>query len=238
MKTFEHDNFDAIELKTQTVDGKRHYVTPSGEKYPSVTTVLSILSRDAIIAWRKRVGNEEANRISTTASRRGTKFHKLCEQYINNELDESFKGCMPEEKAMFKNVQSFIDNKIGRIIAQEVALYSDKLKFAGRVDLVAQWDGEYSIIDFKTSKKVKTNEQVIPYKQQICAYAVCFEEMYGIKINNGIILMSAYNASDMLAPRTNMWQFDPFCYLDDLQDTIDKYKQHRMKRQAEKLMEA
>ena len=130
---------------------------------------------------------------------------------------------------------AFIDNKIGRIIAQEVALYSDKLKIAGRVDLVAQWDGEYSIIDFKTSKKVKTNEQEIPYKQQICAYAVCFEEMYGIKINNGIILMSAYNASDMLAPRTNMWQFDPFCYLDDLQDTIDKYKQHRMKRQAEKL---
>ena len=82
---FLHENvLGDIELDTVNVDGKRLYVAPNGEKYPSVTTVLSDYKKDAIVAWRKRVGNEQANKISTQASRRGTKVHKLCEDYLNN----------------------------------------------------------------------------------------------------------------------------------------------------------
>ena len=105
---FNHENtLGDIELETSTVDGKRCYVTPTGEKYPSVTTILSDYKKDSIIEWRKRVGEKEANKISTQASRRGTKVHKLCEDYLNNEL--STKEYTPDNVEMFQSIQPTLD---------------------------------------------------------------------------------------------------------------------------------
>ena len=171
--------FDS-ELVTEKVNGKRHYVTPSGDKYPSITTVLSILSREGIKAWRARVGEETANAISTKAARRGTNVHYMCEDYINNELNTS--KFLPNEKELFYSIKPLIDNHINNIHAQEVTLYSDYLRVAGRVDLIAEFDGKLSIVDFKTSNKRKKKEWISNYFQQTSAYAVMYEERTKIPV--------------------------------------------------------
>ena len=177
---FLHENvLGDIELDTVNVDGKRLYVTPNGEKYPSVTTVLSEYKKDAIIAWRKRVGNEQANKISTQASRRGTKVHKLCEDYLNNEL--TFKGYTPDNVDMFKTIQPIL-NEIELVYAQERTLFSHHLKTAGRVDCVGKFRGKRHIIDFKTSSKPKKKEWIDNYFMQGSAYSVMWEEMTNIPI--------------------------------------------------------
>ena len=124
---FKHENLlGDIELDTINHNGKRLYVTPTGENYPSVTTVLSEYKKEGIFAWRKRVGNEKANKISTQASRRGTKVHKLCEDYLNNE-NNLFEGYTPDNVVMFKSIQSILD-EIEVVYAQERTLFSHHLK--------------------------------------------------------------------------------------------------------------
>tara|TARA_Y100000004_G_scaffold138154_1_gene156637 strand:+ start:195 stop:845 length:651 start_codon:yes stop_codon:yes gene_type:complete len=177
---FNHENtLGDLELETSTVDGKRCYVTPTGEKYPSVTTILSDYKKDSIIEWRKRVGEKEANKISTQASRRGTKVHKLCEDYLNNEL--STKEYTPDNIEMFQSIQPTLD-EIELVYAQERTLFSHHLKTAGRVDCVGKFRGKNHIIDFKTSSKPKKKEWIDNYFMQGSAYAVMWEEMTKIPI--------------------------------------------------------
>ena len=177
---FNHENtLGDIELETSTVDGKRCYVTPTGEKYPSVTTILSDYKKDSIVEWRKRVGEKEANKISTQASRRGTKVHKLCEDYLNNEL--STKEYTPDNVEMFQSIQPTLD-EIELVYAQERTLFSHHLKTAGRVDCVGKFRGKNHIIDFKTSSKPKKKEWIDNYFMQGSAYAVMWEEMTKIPI--------------------------------------------------------
>ena len=143
MKKFNHYTSSLLDLKTENVDGKRHYVTPDGNKYISITTLLSELSREGISRWRARVGAEEANRISTKASRQGNAVHKLCERYIQNEegfLTES----MPHLVEMFESILPLLE-RIDNVHCVEGALYSDELKLAGRTDLIAEFDGILSV---------------------------------------------------------------------------------------------
>lgn len=175
------------ELTTETINGQRFYVTPNG-KLPSITTVLSILSRDSIKKWRERVGEEQANKISTRASRRGTNVHKMCEDYINNELDP--KKFLPNDRETFNSIKPILDTHIGSVYAQEVPLWSDYLGVAGRVDCIAEWDGKLAVIDFKTSSKLKKKEYISNYFQQASAYCVMWEERTGIPINKIVILIA------------------------------------------------
>jgi genome maintenance exonuclease 1 len=169
-------------------DGSRKYFTESGAAYPSVTTVLSVLSRDSIRAWRKRVGAEEANKISRQASTRGTKIHTLCEDILNNkEVDTSKMSLLDTE--MFNKFRPLLD-RIDNIHGQEIALFSDHLRLAGRVDCVAEFDGKLSIIDFKTSKKPKRKEWIENYFAQAAGYAIMYEERTGIPINRSAILIA------------------------------------------------
>lgn len=188
---FEHKHIEFQELETVTIDGKRHYVTPEGKKYPSITSVLSILSRQQIMEWRKRVGEEEANKISSQAARRGTKIHKMCEDYLNNELDE--KKFMPNDREMFASLRPIIDQSINNIYAQEMPLWSDYLGVAGRVDCIAEFNGVLSVIDFKTSKKLKKKENISNYFQQTSAYAVMFEERTKIPVSQIVIIIAVDN---------------------------------------------
>ena len=169
-------------------DGSRKYFTESGAAYPSVTTVLSVLSRDAIREWRKRVGAEEANKISRQASTRGTKIHTLCEDILNNkEVDTSKMSLLDRE--MFDKFRPLLD-RIDNIHGQEVALFSDHLRLAGRVDCIAEFDGKLSIIDFKTAKKPKRKEWIENYFAQAAGYAIMYEERTGIPINRSAILIA------------------------------------------------
>ena len=169
-------------------DGKRYYTLEDGSRLPSVTTVIGAQKKQAIMEWRKRVGEEEANRVSKKATSRGTNVHKLCEQYLNNETGY-MAGAMPDSVEMFLSIKPFL-NKINNIHYQEAALWSKQLGMAGRVDCIGEYEGELSVIDFKTSKKVKSHEDIEDYFWQTTAYSLMYEELIGNPINNLVIIMA------------------------------------------------
>ena len=214
MKKFNHVGNTLTELQTENIDGRRFYKTPNGN-YQSITTLLSNLSKAGISAWRKRVGAEEANRISTKASRQGTAVHALCEQYIKNEQD-FLTGSMPHLVEMFESIQPLLD-RIDNVHVTEGALYSDELKLAGRTDLIAEFDGQTAIIDYKTSRRIKTWEMCHSYFMQGAFYAHAYEERTGIAINNIVIIMAVENEEPLLFRETkDRW-------LEPLKSVIYKY---------------
>ena len=182
-------------LKSETFpDGRRYYVLPDGTKLPSVTTVIGAKSKRAILEWRKRVGEEEANKISRKASGRGTNVHTLCERYLNN---ESLGDIMPDAKEMFLTLKPLL-HRINNIHYQECALWSIKLGMAGRVDCIGEFDGVLSVIDFKTSKKIKKKEDIDNYFAQCVAYACMYEELIGGGIDQIVIIMAVEDSEPLL----------------------------------------
>ena len=189
---FNHIPVELQEMNAVTTDTGRKYMTPEGVNLPSITTVLSILSRDSIAKWRKRVGEEVANQISTRASGRGTRVHEIIEKYIDN--DPNFKdGYTPDIIQSFLAVQNILDDRIGNVYAQEAPLYSNHLGVAGRVDCVADFDGKRSIIDFKTSMKTKKLDWIKNYFMQESAYAIMWEERTGMPITQLVTIISVDN---------------------------------------------
>lgn len=189
---FEHVPVELTEMKTENRNGRREYKTPEGINLPSITTVLSILSRESIAKWRARVGHEEANRISHRASTRGTAVHAIVEKYINNE--ENFKdGYTPDIISSFIDLKPILDTRIGRVYAQEAPLYSTHLGVAGRVDCIAEFDGRLSVIDFKTSMKPKRLDWIKNYFMQESAYAIMWEERTGRPITQLVTIISVDN---------------------------------------------
>jgi len=172
----------------------RRYLSPEGNKYPSITTVLGVLSKAGIAAWRARVGEEEANKISHKATTRGTAVHDLVEKYLDN---EELPEVLPHITASLSNLKPSL-SRIGRIFAQESPLYSKHLGVAGRVDCVGEYDGVPSIIDFKTSKKIKKKEWITSYFMQAAAYAIMWEERTGMPITNLVIIMDVDNESPQI----------------------------------------
>ena len=191
---FKHVPVELQPITATNKDGVRLYETPEGNKYPSITTVLSVRNKQGLVEWRKRVGDEVANHISRTAAARGTKVHHMCEDYLNNmesEWPEKFK----EHKknflpwCLFKQLRNEALCHINDIYAQEAGLYSDKYKVAGRVDCIAKYKGTLSIIDFKTSTKEKNDVWNENYYIQGSAYAEMFGERTGIEISQVVILV-------------------------------------------------
>lgn len=179
-------------MQAVTTEEGRKYHTPEGIDLPSITTCLSILSRDGIAAWRKRVGEEEANRISRVASTRGTKVHEIIEKYIDNKEDYK-DGYTPDIIQSLNDVRDILDNRIGTVFAQEAPLYSNHLGVAGRVDCVAEFDGALSIIDFKTSRKKKFPSMIKQYFMQESAYSIMWEERTGMPITQLVTIIAVDN---------------------------------------------
>ena len=198
MKTFNILDHGFESLPTENINGKRYYITPTGEKYPSVTSVTGILSRDGIKKWRKRVGEKTANKISTQAARHGTSAHQLFEDYIKNDnFEEKFKGAMPTTQQAFISLEKQL-NQIGTVHGLESPLYSHNLQLAGRVDCIAEWDGKISVIDFKTSAKPKRREWIENYFIQETAYAKMFEELTGEKVHSIITMIAVSDGSSQM----------------------------------------
>jgi hypothetical protein len=184
-------------IQAQTFpDGKRYYVTPNGKKLPSVTTVIGAKKKESIMKWRQRVGEEVANKISRQATSRGTNMHTLCEYYLNNEPKPPG-VVMPDAKEMFISVKPHL-NKINNIHYQEVGLWSEQLGLAGRVDCIAEYEGVLSVIDFKTSKKIKKKEDIDDYFAQCVAYACMYEELVGIGIEQIVVIMAVENSEPLV----------------------------------------
>lgn len=191
MITHIHHEIDKL-VRIDEVGG-RVYQTPDGQKYPSVTAVTGILNSASIQEWRNRVGEQEANRISSRASKRGTQIHFLCETFLKNETPnpsifdtEVFNSVLPELK------------KINNVRCLETPLFSHYLRVAGTVDCIADYDGRRSVIDFKTSSKVKTKEDIHNYFMQTAAYAVMFEERTGVPVSQLVIIMGCDESKNAL----------------------------------------
>jgi len=184
---FNHIGVELPEVKTKNVNRKRFYVTPDG-LYPSITTVLNVRKREGLAEWRKRVGEDVANYIARTAATRGTKVHKMCEDFLNNEeVVKDNREFLPW--CLFQQMKPVLEEKLDNIYAQEAGLWSDKYQVAGRVDCIAEWEGVPSIIDFKTSRSERNDEYNESYYIQAAAYAEMFEERTGTPIEQIVILV-------------------------------------------------
>ena len=186
---FNHVQISLPEVTTETINRKRFYVTPEGEKYPSITTVLSTRKKEGLFEWRKRVGNDVANYVARTSASRGTKVHHMCEDYLNNEFDEEKhkKDFLPF--CLFNQLKDRALCNVNNIYAQEAGLYSDKYKVAGRVDCIAEYKNTLSIIDFKTSSRERNDDWNENYYIQTAAYAEMFEERTGLETSQIVILV-------------------------------------------------
>ena len=188
---FTHNHVTIPELSRETIDGVRYYTVPDSDgeklKLVSITSITSHYSREGIMKWRARVGEEEANRVSKRATTRGTDMHLLTEHYLQNEPLPKAK--VPISQILFNTAKPALD-KIDNIILQEQAMYSLRLGIAGTPDCIGDYNGELSVIDFKTSKSPKPLKWVQGYFVQASAYACMLYELTGIKAKNLVIIMA------------------------------------------------
>lgn len=190
---FKHEFFERFELPSEMVDGHRYYTTPTGTRYPSVTTVLGqYADKTWLYEWRKRVGEEKANEISRRATTRGTRLHAIFEKYLAN--DPSYlEGVMPTNTVLFKAMKPIVDERVGTIYGIEHPLYSHRLRTAGKTDLIADFDGIRSIIDFKTASRSKEESDINGYFLQSTCYALMTGERTEISIPQIVILICVEN---------------------------------------------
>lgn len=191
---FNHVSHNFPQLLQENIDGVRRYVAPTGERYPSVTTVLADYGKEGIMEWRKKVGEEKANEISRKATTRGTSVHKALELYLKNE-DISSLEMLPNVKSLFVRMKAELDGKVNNIHCLEDRLYSHTLKLAGTVDCIAEHNGVLSVIDFKTSVRLKKKENIGNYFMQCAAYAQMFTEMTSLPITQVIVLIGVDTAN-------------------------------------------
>ncbi len=190
--TFNHVDLDLPQLERETIDGVRYYKVPDNDeliKLVSITSVTSHKNRQIFVNWRKKIGEEEADKITRQATSRGTDMHTLVEHHLKN---EKLPEVQPLSDFLFKISKSTL-NRINNIHALEGSLYSKQLGIAGTVDCIAEFDNELSIIDFKTSKKPKPREWIEHYFVQCMAYGCMLYELTGIPVKKLVIIMACEN---------------------------------------------
>jgi len=203
------------EIKQTNFEGKRHYETPHGT-FISITTLLSSQIPKEILEWREAVGDDVANYVMRVAANRGSKLHKIVESYLSNELSNDLVGEHGILAAGLFNLMRPELDKIDKIRALEQKLYSKNLSVAGRTDCIADFDGNLSTIDFKTTSKIRdeTNEN---YLLQATFYATAWEEQTGEKIKQIVIITCAENGQ--MDVKTD----DPSKYVEKLKKVIKEH---------------
>ena len=202
--------FVDVDLKVSEVepvsqDGVRYYPIPGADKYyPSVTSITSFQNAKFFASWRKRIGEDEANRITARATQRGTAFHSITEDYIKGELNlDRYLENNPLSVRMFQSAKDTFD-RIDNIHCLETFLYSHYLGLAGRVDCIAEFDNELAVIDFKTSTKQKQENYIEHYFVQETAYAAMFLERSGIEVKKIVTLIATEEGSIQVFQKYNL----------------------------------
>ena len=206
MKEFKWIDVDKTKLpnvKGKRIDGFRFYQI-DGKNYPSITTVLGVQKKEGLEKWRKAVGEEAANWEMGRAARRGKATHTLVEQYIKGETP-SIRDVLP--LGLFRLMKPYID-QIDNVQLSEEIMYSHKLTIAGQVDCVADYNGKLSVIDFKTANKERKEDWIENYYIQTCAYAIMYEELFGKRIEQLVILMAGEDGT-MRSFIRNKKDFEP-----------------------------
>ncbi len=214
-----------IEMTAKMVEGKRLYATPDGNFYPSITTVIgnNAKKQAGLAKWRARVGKEKAAAISSRSAARGTAFHSITEDYLNKCLDIDQYKDHPLPVIMFEQTKKTLD-RISNIYLQEAALYSDNLEVAGRVDCIGEFDGDLSIIDFKTSAEPKKEFYLYDYFVQETAYACCLQELYGITVKQLVTIVACENGETqvVIKPPKKEYLLKLIQYIDEYQNRYGK----------------
>ena len=210
---------DLPPLKAKNVDGKRFYEhITTGEKYPSITSVLSIRQKEGLIKWRQRVGEEVAHHVMITSANRGTAVHNMVEDHLNNidinNVEKYKKQFLP--RMMFQVLKPVLNN-INNISLQEAQMFSSNYTVAGRCDCIAEYEGELSVIDFKTSKGEKEEDWIENYFIQGAAYAEMYEEHFGTPINQIVILVVTEEGT------TQIFKKNKQEYLPKLKEAIESF---------------
>lgn len=218
LKKFQHNSAKIPKLKQINLPEGRIYLIEGTEvKYPSITTVLGATTdKSGLLAWRKRVGEEEANKVSNMATRRGTSMHKLCEQYLLNEVpdDQNLDGNM-----LFRSIRPVLDT-FDNVRCLESALYSHTFRVAGTVDCIADVDGKLTIVDFKTANKPKRKEHIEGYFKQGCFYFWSYYEITGEMPEQILILISVQDGS---VQKFFLDKKDVIKYTEELRKNIEAY---------------
>ena len=200
---FNHVDVELPKLERETIDGVRYYSVPDDDellKLVSITSITSHFNKEIFINWRKKVGNETADKITKAATTRGTDMHTLTEHYLKN--DEELPMVPPISEFLFKIAKNHL-NRIDNIHTLEGSLYSKQLGIAGTVDCIAEYNNELSIIDFKTSKKPKPREWVEHYFVQAMAYGCMLYELTGISVKKLVIIMACENGECVVYEETD-----------------------------------
>lgn len=186
---FRHCFLEEKNVYNEDTDKGRFYVTPEGNRYRSVTGFLSTLKGDPewLDRWKEKLGGEEAARIEMKRrTDRGTGVHLSLEYLLRNQPDPSHAG---DYVKMYNQLEIMLKMHCDYIYGLEIPLYSDILQLGGRVDCIAKWKGELSIIDFKTSSNFKKSDWITDYFLQATCYSLMLEELYGLKARQIVILV-------------------------------------------------
>jgi genome maintenance exonuclease 1 len=203
---FNHLDVELPKLERQTIDGVRYYDVPDGEKLlklVSITSVTSHFNREIFVKWRKRVGEDEAQKITKAATSRGTDMHSLVENYLYN---KDLPSVPPLPDFLFKIAKAEL-NKINNIHCLEGPLYSLQLGVAGTTDCIAEYDGELAVIDFKTSKKPKPREWIENYFVQAMFYGMAYYEMTGTPIKKLVIIMACEDGESVVYEESDLKKY-------------------------------
>ena len=203
---FDHIDIDLPKLERETIDGVRYYSVPDEDeliKLVSITSITSHFNREIFINWRKKVGDEKADKITKAATKRGTDMHTLTEHYLKN---DDLPSAPPISEFLF-NISKRELRNINNIRALEGSLYSKYLGIAGTVDCIAEYNNELAIIDFKTSKKPKPREWVEHYFVQCMAYGCMLYEITGISVKKLVIIMACENGECVVYEEYNKQKY-------------------------------
>ena len=220
---FDHVKCELPKLERETIDGVRYYKVPDEDeliKLVSITSVTSHFNKEIFANWRKKVGNEEADKITKAATGRGTDMHTLTEHYL---LNDDLPKVRPISDFLFKIAKPKL-NLINSIYTLEGSLYSKQLGIAGTVDCIAEYDGELSIIDFKTSKKPKPRDWIEHYFVQAMAYGCMFYELTGISVKKLVIIMACENGECIVYE-----EYDKTKYIKLRTEYISKFVRDKLK---------
>lgn len=202
---FEFEALNLTPLKRELVDGVRYYLIPPEniKKFVSITSITSYFNRQIFIDWRRKVGNEEADRVTNAATSRGTDLHTLVENYITNQN-------LPEVQELSHKLFEIIKpalHRMNKIYGVEIGLYSEFLGVAGTCDTIAEFDGELAIIDYKTSKKPKPRKWIENYFVQAVAYACMLHELTGLQVKKLVIIMACENGELVVYEETDLAKY-------------------------------
>jgi ATP-dependent exoDNAse (exonuclease V) beta subunit len=211
-------------LRDTAIDGQRIYTTPDGKRYPSVTTVISDHNKESLDAWRSRIGEAKAAKIASNASNRGDVVHEALEALLHNYPTSDFtKKMLPHAKAVFLHMKDNLQNHLTEVHGVEQPMFSHKLRLAGTADCIGKYDNLLSIVDFKTSLRLKKEKYLQGYYMQLTAYSFMFQEMTGIPIEQGVIVIGVDGETEAQVFKLPRVKYDS--HFKDLISWRDKYEE-------------